>query len=400
MASKGAKLTVFNTGMNDVTRKYFLKTPNENEYNLGLTFTSDYNNALADILEQFLFFDKVSIKVYGENITLTVLINELGVNNVFSLIEEGAIEFLLWTPTLTTMVDDTFLGVMQPLQPGILNSTTHKNPDESINAGLKFMKVQPDRTKRREIERKVGKIYKLPKQNFAHDSVELIYSAYTSNKLASAGLPNEKELNRLNYNERQKLLKFGEGVLETAILADFKYTSIGNYQYYDVSSQSIGAIKAGSKVLDGIGEILKTESLPDIKQLILERKISLKDVVDFRRKSTSKKFRQWMVSTLDDSEYITKQYIEEIANHKGYFETPKGKFIKTVGVYGVGLSVGAVIEGAPGALAGVGVSALLKPIGELGLSFIDAYLLDKLLKGWQPRMFINEYEKLMKKKKG
>ncbi|MCW3121931.1 MAG: hypothetical protein JWQ38_1423, partial [Flavipsychrobacter sp.] len=96
-------MTVFNTGLNEFTRKYLVKHPGVDESPLVLSFNSEYKRALSELIEQFVFFDKVSIKVYGENIGLVVLINELGLKQVLDLIEEGVIEFLLWTPTLTAL---------------------------------------------------------------------------------------------------------------------------------------------------------------------------------------------------------------------------------------------------------------------------------------------------------
>ena len=61
-------------------------------------FERRHDDIIASLCEQLLLFDKVSFKVYGENIPLAVLFNHLGVKNLEQLVEEEAIEFVLWTP--------------------------------------------------------------------------------------------------------------------------------------------------------------------------------------------------------------------------------------------------------------------------------------------------------------
>src|SRR5579872_2743801 len=99
-------MVVFNSTLNEFTRKYLVINPGADQESLAATMKDQYQEALASMIEQLLFFDKISIKVYGENIPLAVLINELGAKQVLELIEEQAIEFMLWTPVLTTLQRD------------------------------------------------------------------------------------------------------------------------------------------------------------------------------------------------------------------------------------------------------------------------------------------------------
>jgi hypothetical protein len=218
--------------------------------------------------------------------------------------------------------------------------------------------------------------------------------------LAEFGLEKQKEITWLNEEERKKLVHLGNDVLESTILSDLQYSSFGKYHSYSLHKQSFNEVKNATHILDGVEEVFKTEHLPNIKELIAAGRISLDSLIKLRRKSTSKKFRSWLVSnSLNDSEYISKEYVDEIANHKGFFETTKGKFIKTIGMYGIGGTIGTLLGGVDGTFVGIAASQILKPTGELGLSFIDTYFLDGLLKGWHPRLFINEYEKLVKEVK-
>jgi hypothetical protein len=392
-------MVVFNSTLNEFTRKYLVINPGEDQESLAATMVDRYQDALASVVEQLLFFDKISIKVYGENIPLAVLINELGPKQVLELIEDETLEFILWTPVLTTLQKDdpTLIGKMSPLQSGNLNSPVHCDPAESIREGLKGLRKQPKRSLRRDLERRARQVYTIPKPQFVHDAATLVTSAYETNKLADAGMPKTKDAAFLERDDRFRLLRLADEVLETAILADFKYTSIGKYRYYDLSRQTIDAIKAASHVLDSAQIIQGLEHLPNVRELLAAGQIDLKSLVRLRQKSVSRKFREWLATnSSDDSAQISKQYIEEIATHKGLLETRVGKLIKTLGVYGISMGVGAAIDGLTGGLIAAGTTKLVEHGAELGLSFIDNYFLDGILKGWQPKLFIDEYERLIK----
>jgi hypothetical protein len=175
-------MTVFNTGLNQFTRKYLLKDSNADELSLVQSFQSEYQRILAELTEQFLFFDKVVIKVYGENVGLVVLINELGLKQVLELVEEGAIQFLLWTPMIMSVVGDDLMGKVNPIVSGSATSPVHSKPMESVKMGLQSCKMQSDRRERRELERKISKIYKVTDSKFVSDATDIIVSAYSSNR--------------------------------------------------------------------------------------------------------------------------------------------------------------------------------------------------------------------------
>ncbi len=365
-------MVVFNSSLNNFARKYLIKNINEDKKALANSFVSNYNSALSEIAEHLLLYDKVSIKVYGENIPLVVLINELGIEQVFELVEEEALEFILWTPVLTTLENDDLKRIAMPFQSGNLNSPVHCIPEESLNQGLKSLKNSIDRKLRRDLVRKVIKVYKTPNDKLVHHAADLVVSAYQTNKLQTFGLQKDKDIMELNYSERFALLALGDEILETAILSDFKYSSFGNYLYYSILDHSFDKINNTTNISEGFKNILGIEKLPDIPTLLNEKRIDLKKLIAIRRKKISKEFRGWMERVTDksDSEYVTKQYIEDITSHKGPLDTKKGKFIKTMGMYAIGATVGNLVGGIGGAYAGVAFGKILEPVADLGLDFI------------------------------
>ncbi|WP_158993994.1 hypothetical protein [Mucilaginibacter sp. L196] len=216
-------MKVFNTGLNTFYRKYLFTNPNENQALIAATFETEYNKTLSELIEQLLFFDKISIKIYGENLALTVLINDLGLKQTLELVDDGVIEFILWTPMLATLVEDdpNLMGKVNPIVSGNVNSAIHSQPDLSIKAGLQALRKQPDRGTRRDIERKVIKAYRIPKADFVHNAAAIVSSAYSSNKLTGVGMPKTKEIAWLDKEERFKLLGLGDDILETTILLTY-----------------------------------------------------------------------------------------------------------------------------------------------------------------------------------
>jgi len=144
--------------------------------------------------------------------------------------------------------------------------------------------------------------------------------------------------------------------------------------------------------------LAEIENIPDLQSLYLEVNDPFKRLLKIRNKSSSKKFRAWLgdCSSSSDSLDIAKDYIDLIANSKGFFETKKGKFVKTIVMSAIGAGVGALIAGHTGAVGGVGVSRILEPTADIGLDMLDEFVLSGLTKGWTPKLFFDDIEKIKK----
>src|SRR5882757_5438548 len=114
--------TIFYPGLNEFCRTYLVSNraiaPAE-----MLQFPMRLKEENACIFEQLMLFDKISFKVYGENIVVPYLIGQLGQDAFETLLEQNAIGFTLWTPVVTYMVQD-IPGVVG-IQAGIHSSPAH-----------------------------------------------------------------------------------------------------------------------------------------------------------------------------------------------------------------------------------------------------------------------------------
>lgn len=346
---------------------------------------------LALLFEQFLLFDRVAIKIDQQNLPLYFLIKEIGIDKVQELIERGIIIPVLWTPGIYMLTgtrredgttdESTIIG-KPPFVSGFISDI---DPEKNIEKLLSYFQLTP--TRKKSFKRSVAKKYILPNNDLAGQSVEIVMDAYNKNRFASLNLPADKKPEDLNIDERSILYTFGHQVLETSVLAEKMYKSYDKYTNLHLTQEAVKIIESAYHVSENTSKILTLEHIADLKNLAFENKIPFERVFDIRYKSDIKKYRKWIneVSVDNDSEYITKQYIDEVTGKSKFIESNKGKFLRTVGMLGVGTGIGALLTGGGGALAGAAVGKA----ADLGLSLFDTYVLDGVLKGWNPRMFVD-----------
>jgi hypothetical protein len=194
--------TIFYPGLNDFCRKYLVTNNSVASADVA-QFPIRLAAENASLFEQFMLFDKMSFKVYGENILVSYLIAQLGQNVFESLVEQGAIGFTLWTPVLTYLTQD-IPGVMA-LQSGTQSSSAHSDPEASLELGLKWMQRQLPRKERRQLVRKLLTLYRVTPPNLAADAVSITASAFRSGKLKALNFSSEgKDIQNLALSERKR----------------------------------------------------------------------------------------------------------------------------------------------------------------------------------------------------
>lgn len=340
---------------------------------------------LSILFEQFLLFDSVVIKLERSNLGLHFLISILGIDKVEYLIEKDVIKLLLWTPLIVTSIgrkredgtlDESVVIGTPPLVSGNYVESD-SDPEKNIETALSYFNFSRER--KRTFIRKIRDKYLFPKNELTSKATTIIIDAYKNNRLEALGLKYEKDPENLNVTERGLLQKFGHDVLDTSVLADMGFKSYNKYSIYNISESSIKQIESAMKISDGTSQIFKIENVPDIKSLVLDNILSFDSVFDLRYKSVAKSFRKWInsVSNNEDALPITKEYIDAITGKHKFFESSGGKFMKILGMFGIG----------------AGLGAFLGPISDLGLGLFDTYILDGILKGWNPQMFVDQIRK-------
>lgn len=375
---------VFNDRLNDFARKYLIKG-NEHLIKNPKAFPLEYQNVINSVSEQLLMHDGISFKVYGENIPLALLILNFGVKGTEELIEQGALEFVLWNPGVTYAIDD--IPGIYPLQSmQKFTSSVHSDPEASIMSGLNFMKEPLPRRTRRNITRKVLKHYKIPPATLSNNATDFGHSGYKNNLFEDFGLPKTKELTEFSLSERKKLHSLANQCLELTFLSLYQYSSYNSFELMKLNRKEFWNLKNAKAVEEVVDTIFNIEKIPDFNKMISSGMLNIRDIPRFRKTRGSKQFRTWItqVSHQTDKSDIIKEYIDSIVNSKTFFQTSPGKFTRAVGVTTLGVT-GGLLAGPIGAVSGTVIGG----IADLGISLFDTYILDHIIKGWNPRYYID-----------
>jgi hypothetical protein len=386
--------TIFYPGLNDFCRHFLVANRAVTPDDL-VQYPIRAKSENASIFEQLMLFEKISFKVYGENILVPYLIGQLGEHGFEELIDQGAIGFTLWTPVLTYLMQD-IPGVMA-LQSGTQSSPAHSDAEKSIELGLNWMLSKPPATTRRRLVKRLLPLYELPAPTLARDAVGIVASSFKSGKLNALNFSTSgKDLNNLPLADRKALCDCATQLLEYSFLIQHNMTSFSSNPYFSLFDESVSKIQTQTSITAAFNQLAALEGFPDLKALYSELDEPFKELPKLRAKSGSAAFRRWLnetTSTMTDQNII-KEYIDSIVESKGFFESKKGKLLKSVVMTAIGAGVGAVIAGAGGAIGGAFVGKTLDIGADLTLDLVDEFLLNGLTKGWTPRMFFDDLRKL------
>lgn len=355
-----------------------------------LLFQHRYEALKANIFEALMLHDRVNLKVFGENIPLAVLLNEASVKGVEELIEQDALGFVHWTPMVLHMVDQ-IEGIL-PIVVGRHTSDVHCDPEASINKSFGFMKNKPNILKRKMLVRKIRDLYTEPQKGLEDDASNLIMSSYNSGKLIPLGLDNNTlDIYKLNPNQKKLLTNCASEVLEHKFLIANNFTAHKTQSFNSLFADSIDKLSRTEAAV----EVFKLENFPDLHNLSLELGNPLNKVAKYRSQKNAIRFRSWLDTTTDSKELaeVTRSYIDSIENAKGFFETKRGRLTKNIAMTAIGAGVGSIIGPFGTAVGGI-VGKVLEPAVDFGLDMVDEYFVTELLKGWKPRMFIDDMRKL------
>ncbi len=343
---------------------------------------------VAELFEQLILFDKITVKTGRLNFTLHFLIHYLGINLVEELIEKGMIRFLLWTPVIVTgsgtqredgTIDESTIIGKPPIATGQL-SNEDLDPENNIKKGLQNYNFHQDR--KRIFTRKTLKNYVIPEgMEFSKNAAEFITESYKAGHLSDLGLPNTIEPENLNVDQRYKLLNLGSKVLETSVISKYELKSSENYEHIKIFKSNLNNIGKAYNVTANTSELLKIEKVPNLKELYLKEGFEIRTALKIRNLSNAKYFRKWIndVSESVDANEIATEYIKQIKGEIKFFETGDGKFLKTSLMFAAGTALGMAISSPIGGV-----------IAGFTLSQLDTFWLDKLLKGKNPSMFIDD----------
>lgn len=384
---------VFYPGLNDFCRKYLVADTALSELDKKL-LPARLRDQLASIFEQLLLFDRITFKVYGENLLIPILLKHLGTKGFYALVEEEAIGFALWTPTIVYMKDN--IPGVETLGSGNLNSAPHADPEKSIETGLSWL-VDPLTVKQKKnIIKKVLPLYVIPDATLAAKSVNVVKASFNSGRLSHYGLnPETKKLDNLSTDDKKILARCGDDILEYNFLVGNGLTSFSEYKYFSPFWDTIERFRVAHKMQEDFARIATIEGFPQLKSLFEQLDNPLQKLPYLRQNRHSVKFRSWLENTSAQSvsQDVVKSYIDSVTEKKGFFDSSGAKFVKSIAMATLGYGLGETIHENAGLLA-ASVAAIS---GDTVIDLLDSFLLERVSKGWSPRMFFDELNKIPKK---
>lgn len=385
---------VFNTELNDLCRKYFIKGPVEPTKNEVFEFPNKYNEIKSCLFESFILNKEVNFKVEGENIPLCVLVNEIGLRGIEELIDDNALSFTLWEPMILQMVDK--LDGITPIAAGRYSNGPYVDPEESISLGLGFMRSPLKKGEIRLLTKKIRDLYLFVPKGIEHDCVSVTISALESGKLKSLGLSaSDKPHDQLSREDKNILTTCASDLLSYKYLIRKHASTSPTSNVKILLNDTISKSTAMSKE-DIFSAILKLENFPDIQSSFKAMGFPMDELLRVRKSKNSKKFRKWLdtLNSISDPIEAHRYYLESIQNPKGLFDSFFGKSTKSIAMMILGAYAGAQVDTSIGPYVGALGSQVAGPITDYVLDMADEYLLSELTKGWTPKIFINDMKQL------
>ena len=336
--------------------------------------------------EGLLLAPKLSFKVYGENVVLCRLIDSFGEEGVRRLLEEDAIEFVLWRPLLAYM-EKPLEGVF-PIVAGKQTSAAHSDPEASAKLGLEGWSKDPVKDMDG-LVRVAAEHTRLPEESLPHTAVAVLRSAIEAGTFKSDGLDPSTPWHEIPKPKLQALNRLADDMVEAAVVLKAGLDFRDPQRSWDSLLKTTAAFRSSGGLHETAETVLRLEALPNIPQLILKKALSFQDIVEIRNSDATKEFRDWLWANPDpsDAKAVGEKYLASMKPNidladKGWFKTARIATLTAATTAG-GAALGGAVLGTPGIIAGGALS--------LAASLVDAFGLERLFRPkLNPRRFADE----------
>jgi hypothetical protein len=322
--------------------------------------------------------------VWGENVVLCRLIDGFGIAGVEQLLEEGALQFILWRPALNYALKAPLKGAqIDPLTPGNHDSPAHSDPQASVEMGLKGGWLEQPWPKVERLAKLAIERTHLPAQNVPHDATDAVRAAYDSGALRRYGFDPSRPRWELDDGHRARLASIAEDIAKGVVLYDCEF----DFHESGTSWEQLlrfGDIVRAPSAATGVEYGLTLEGVPSIPSLIRNGEIKMTDIATLRSHPATQELRKWLWSQPDprNSEAVARAWLSQMTTtplkDRSWF-----KAVRLTSFSLLGGVLGAVAGGPPGLVGGTLVGTGLNQ----ALGMLDSYGLDKLLTRPGPRRF-------------
>lgn len=381
-------INVFNVGLNEFARKYLVVGKEPLSSQEERLFKVRFNEKVAEFIEQLLLFETLTLKVYGENIPLTVLINTFGLRGVEELLECNGLKFMLWSNEI--VYTKTHIPHIIPISTMGYSSSVHSDPEASITSGLEWLKNKPSKLAIKALIRKAVNSYILPDNSLTEKAKNATIQHYSENRLVDFGLNSKTDIMELDENKRKVLGVICNSMHETFVMGNYDLSIFNAEDHFLLALDSFNQIMQAQIAYKKFYEISKIEKVNSIKELLLNGKISIKQALKLRSNPASLKFRDWLADNLNTAksrEEIINAYVNSLVKPSGFFRTTSARILKPVSLTILSTYIGSNFAN-PNIGLGIGIS----------LSIFDEFILNKMTAGWTPKLFMTKIIKEIEKK--
>lgn len=336
-------------------------------------------DVLGRFIEGLLLNETVTITVNGPAVEVAALVYWFGQSGLYRLIEENAIEFFFCPGTSTYISKEKKEKLSLKSGPGLLwvraENKEYKEPDEAIHYALTKQLNYP-RGKAKRVGKRILQVTNTPIQgdndmNIAEQSYKIACNIlseegeeYTVENLKAL---NDKE-NKMIIRMLMRIASLNRDLKNAASLGCSNI--YGNDASWEIVTQTIKP-SAHIETFNKFNKLLEFEGVPCISDLV-KSDWDRSNVFKLRTDSKIKDFRDFMMTLPSEPDKdILRGYYEAIKDKSSNRTSTK---LLRVGIPGL-----IVLAGPIGSLFGTLVSGM------------DSFFGDRLINGWNPKMFIDKY---------
>lgn len=343
---------------------------------------------LGSFAEALLFTDQIVLNIGGPNLELALLVNELGYKNIRELITNEVIKFSFCPGTITYLSKNAIKSLGLSTSPGITRifgvDPEFNDVFESANKAL-MEQTGLNRGDRRALVKQVYRNTKILPDKKIFEEAQRLSNADIKSKLGlDLGFSQDDSPEKGDFiNEKERtmidIVNYNVIYLSMAInkCDDLISTELG----YKVLQNRVVVEPQYRDRLKISENIFSYEQIPNIKELYATGMLCIDDILRIRKSKHLREFRKWIgrfPQGSSDKEVI-RAYRKDIENKIS--SKPLYKILKIIVFTGVDTALG-VVGGIPGMTGGV--------ISNLLLGFGDTFFVDRLVDGWNPKIFIDK----------
>ena len=351
--------------------------------------------ALTDVISALLIHDKLSINT----VSLLYLIEVFGYRDTVKLLESNAFEIIddgYFGPMITgrDQSDEWEFMYIATLNTALGEREFFDGLEGDLNARFSS---QIGKTKLHKGE--INKLLLLA-EKYRYEIDDILVTQKISSEL-EYDLQNEHLRSFLGLNSYDREQIHSDDIFKilrlTNLYRGLAYLDLIEADRILVESKISGVLKAKlspifeasnqSTSTDIFKTVMTMKGVPNLGELYLNNILTIEDIIEFRDDFDGRLFRVWFSST----DYHQEEIIRVLLNkNPGKFQGTISKLLRWI--------IPELVE-------------LVNPFVGLAISGIDSFVIDKILAGWHPRMFLDdklstrleknsqEFERIQKKKR-